>query len=112
MADEIVNTKKTAAQVTVEKIIPVSNPSGVSPMYANSLAVTGTLTDFTLHFLEIRQSLTAPGQPSSAVQELKASITLPLALAANLAELGKQTLEKQAQAMERVAKGQAKSGQK
>jgi hypothetical protein len=71
--------------------VQVSNPHNVSATYANSIGAGGTLTDFSLYFLEVGQ---LPGENGSIhKQELKAVVTLPLALAEPLIQTLKQIVE-------------------
>jgi hypothetical protein len=68
--------------------IPVSNPDGISSVYSNNVAVSATMTDFSLYFLEIGQ---IPG--SAPVQRVKSIVTLPLSAAMGMQEVLRQMLE-------------------
>ena len=59
----------------VPPIPPASNPRGVSPVYANNLGVSATLTDFTLLFLQTGQWPSPDGTVPH--NELVAAVTLP-----------------------------------
>jgi hypothetical protein len=75
--------------------LAISNPHDVSTVYANHIGAGGTLTDFSLYFVEIGQM---PGQKDSKM-ELKAAVTLPLALAEPLVQVLKQVIERQKMAI-------------
>jgi hypothetical protein len=75
--------------------LAISNPHNVSAVYANHIGAGGTLTDFTLYFVEIGQ---VPGQQDSKM-ELKSAVTLPIALADPLAQVLKQVVERHKSAL-------------
>lgn len=89
---------------------PVSNPEGIAPVYANNVGISATMTDFTLHFVEVGQ--VAGDGPSQAYNKLKASVTLPmpaaLAITAAVNEMLKNAQAHMAQAR-LVAQGAKKS---
>lgn len=71
--------------------VRVSNPHNISATYANHIGAGGTLTDFSLYFIEVGQ---LPGENGSVTrQELKAAVTLPLALAEPLMQILQQIVE-------------------
>jgi hypothetical protein len=61
----------------------------VRPIYANHLAVGGTVTDFTIYFLELSQM---PGGPPK--QEVRVAVTMPIALAEGIAQAMKEVTER------------------
>jgi hypothetical protein len=78
--------------------LQISNPNNISAVYANHVGAGGTLTDFSLYFLEVGQ---IPGEKESRHQ-LKAAVTLPLALAEPLIEVLKQVVERHKSAIEQA----------
>ena len=71
-----VKSKATAKPRPATPPIPqVSNPHGVSPVYANNLGLSATLTDFTLLFTQTGQ-WPAPDE-TLLHNELVAAVTLP-----------------------------------
>jgi hypothetical protein len=78
--------------------VAISNPHNVSAVYSNHLGASGTLTDFSLYFLQVGQ---IPGE-TGARQELKAAVTLPLALAEPLIQVLKQVVEGHKSALEQA----------
>jgi hypothetical protein len=90
--DEQVKKPGTAGSFAqIQPNVHVSNPNNVSAIYANHFGAGGTLTDFSLYFLEVGQ---LPGEKGTiAKQELKAAVTLPLALAEPLIQILKQIVE-------------------
>lgn len=62
--------------------VPVENPDGIKPVYANNVKISNTTWDLTLHLTELVS--TENGGP---VHRLKAQITLPLMLADVLAHM-------------------------
>jgi hypothetical protein len=70
--------------------VPITNPNGISPVYANSVGAAGTLTDFSLFFLETGQ---IPGESGPiARNELKSIVTLPMGIARPLIEVLQQII--------------------
>lgn len=78
--------------------IPVTNPHGVQPIYANSIGLAATLMDFTLLFLETGQ---LPGEKGPTTRnELKAAVTLPMPAAGALIQVLNQYLTQNKAQME------------
>ena len=71
-----------------------TNPRGITPVYANNLGLSATLTDFTLLFLETGQW---PGPDGAAPHnELRAAVTLPPMAAMGLMDALQQYIKKYA----------------
>lgn len=65
--------------------VRVRNPLNVKPVYANNYALASTNTDISVHFTQL---LTTFGPMGSAVDhELKATVTMPIEIAAHLATM-------------------------
>jgi hypothetical protein len=102
MNDQVKTAGKARVQVGIAPHnLPISNPQNISAVYANHIGASGTLTDFTLYFLEISQVPNEKG--SAARQELKAAVTLPFALAEGLAQVLKQIVDGHKSAMDQAA---------
>jgi hypothetical protein len=80
---ELMNQEKAAAangaDVVQSTEIPISNDDHVRAVYANTVGASATLTDFRLFFTEVASMPDAKGG-SQVVQELRAIVTLPLAV--------------------------------
>lgn len=78
--------------------IPVTNSSGLAPVYANNVGISATMFDFTLMFVETGQF---PTQDRTGPRnELKAIVTLPIPSALSLMEALKQMVDSNAKAMQ------------
>jgi hypothetical protein len=91
---------KSASQISEASSveIPVTNPRGLSPVYANNLGVSGTMMDFTLFFLETWQ---IPGENGPIQKnELKALVTLPIPSALQMIQILRQVVKQSTERME------------
>ena len=74
--------------------IPVTNPHGISSVYANNIGVSATMLDFTIFFVETGQ---IPGENGSIPKnELKSAVTMPMPSAMAIMESLKQMLQSNA----------------
>jgi hypothetical protein len=64
--------------------VPITNPFDLRPVYGNNFAITMTSHDLTVHFTELVTVITPAGAVPS--QELKTIVTMPLEIAAHLAQ--------------------------
>lgn len=72
--------------------MPLTNPQGVSTIYANNVGLAATLMDFTLIFCETGQ---LPGEKGlQPKNELRAAVTLPMPAAAALIQILAEYLKK------------------
>lgn len=78
--------------------IPVTNSSGLAPVYANNVGISATMFDFTLMFVETGQFPTR--ESTGPRNELKAIVTLPIPSALSLLEALKQMVDNNAKAMQ------------
>jgi hypothetical protein len=88
----------------------VSNSRGLSAVYANNVGVSATVTDFTLFFIETGQLPSEKG--TSPYNDLRAAVTLPMAMAGAITDaIGmmlantKVLAEQQKAAMQRKSSG-------
>ncbi|MEO6802033.1 MAG: hypothetical protein ABI197_02175 [Granulicella sp.] len=68
--------------VTQATQIGITNPSGVVPVYANTVGASGTNTDFRLFFNEM--GAMPDGLTTKQTQEIRAAVVLPLGILENL----------------------------
>ncbi|MGA7829692.1 MAG: hypothetical protein WCA21_01860 [Terracidiphilus sp.] len=82
--------------------VPITNPNSVIAVYSNHFGISATMTDFTIHFLELGQ---VPG-PNGPIhkQEVKAIVTLPLIAAAGMIQVLQQLMLTQANQFEEMKK--------
>jgi|ERR1039457_564766 hypothetical protein len=110
MSEQVNKAEKQGPFGLTPQNVQVSNPHNVSSIYANHIGAGGTLTDFSLYFLEVGQ---LPGENGAiAKQELKAAVTLPLALAEPLIQILKQIVEGHKSVVEKAAEAAKASGKK
>jgi hypothetical protein len=107
MAKPTQSQRKLPKSTTAQEV-PVTNPHNLVAVYANHFGVSGTMTDFTIFFLEMGQ---IPG-PDGAIkkQEIKSIVTLPMLAAPALIQVLQQTLGVHTSKLEEAQK-QMESGQ-
>jgi len=82
--------------------VPITNPNNVTAIYSNHFGISATMTDFTIHFLELGQ---VPGRNGPIhKQEVKAIVTLPLLAAAGMMQVLQQLITAQAKQLEEMQK--------
>jgi len=82
--------------------VPITNPQNLSPVYSNHFGVSATMTDFTIHFLEVGQ---VPGENGTTQrQEVVALVTLPMLTAVGMIHVLQELLQNQSAQMEEVKK--------
>lgn len=108
MSEQAKKPEKQSAFGLAPQNMQVSNPHNVSSVYANHFGAGATLTDFSLYFLEVGQ---LPGENGAiAKQELKAAVTLPLALAQPLIQVLKQIVDNHKSVVEKATEVAKASG--
>ena len=107
MAKPNQSQRKLPKSATAQEV-PVTNPHNLVAVYSNHFGISGTMTDFTIFFLEMGQ---VPG-PEGTIhkQEIKSIVTLPMLAAPALIQVLQQTLGVHASKLEEAQK-QMESGQ-
>jgi hypothetical protein len=110
MSEQIKRAEKQGPFVLTPQNVQVSNPHNVSSVYANNIGAGGTLTDFSLYFIETGQ---LPFENRTITkQELKAAVTLPLALAEPLIRILQQIVDGHKSMVEKATEAAKASGKK
>lgn len=101
MTSDATSTRKTG-QILAQDIA-ITNPNGLKAVYANHFGVSATMTDLTLHFLEMGQVPSGKGGSASHL-EVKAIVTIPMLMGSGLIEALQQALQSQAKGLQTTLK--------
>ena len=91
--------------------VPIDNPQGLKPIYANHFGVSATMTDLTIYFLEVGQMPDSGKVGNAQFQEVRAIVTIPTLLAQGIIQTLQQVLMQQHRGLESALKQQKMSEQ-